>query len=449
MGSFYAFGLPGVCMGFTFVFREIGMKRTAVASLLVLALLAAPAAFAGDGHTLHGVGAVNSSMGGAGVALPIDTLGGLLLNPALATEQDGSHFAFSAEYNTATNAVSSTVPTPVGPFSGKTDDFGDTALIPAFGWVHHTRGSNFAYGIGFLGLAGFGTDYPQDPSNPILSPQPHGFGRVYSNYQLLKVPTVLAWKISDAFSFGLSLNAARATLEADPAGFASPDCSGPAGPCYFPHVNGDSAWGYGAGVGLYYKVTPTFALGASYNSKTTFQSFLWHSAVADPGLPNYGANRKISLQLDLPAQAVVGLGWTPTNRFALAIDEKWIDYEDAAGFKDVLGFKNIKVEEAGLQYKATSKVALRLGYNHSEVPIPPDRTFLTVEVPAVFVNHYCVGLGVQATDNMTLDLAYYRVPNSTITGPFLGPTGPVPGTSVTTRSGMKSFVATFNFALPQ
>ncbi|HET9210234.1 MAG TPA: hypothetical protein VFR03_07540, partial [Thermoanaerobaculia bacterium] len=123
------------------------MKRTVVASLAVLALLAAPAAFAGNGHTLHGVGAVNSSMGGAGVALPIDTLGGLLLNPALATEQDGSRFAFSAEYNTATNAVSSSVATPFGTFSGKTEEAGDAALIPAFGWVHHTRGSNFAYGI--------------------------------------------------------------------------------------------------------------------------------------------------------------------------------------------------------------------------------------------------------------------------------------------------------------
>jgi long-chain fatty acid transport protein len=425
------------------------MNRTVVASLAALALLAAPAAFAGDGHTLHGVGAVNSSMGGAGVALGIDTLGGLLLNPALATQQDGSHFAFSAEYNTATNAVSSTVPTPIGPFSGKTEDFGDSALIPAFGWVHHTRGSNFAYGIGFLGLAGFGTDYPQDPSNPILAPQPRGFGRVYSNYQLLKVPTVLAWQLSDAFSFGLSLNVARATLEADPAGFANPDCSGPAGPCYFPRVNGDSAWGYGLGVGIHYKLSPSFALGASYNAKTTFQKFVWHSGGANPGLPTFGVNRKISLQLDLPAQAVVGLGWTPNDRLAVGVDGKWIDYENAAGFKDALGFKNIKVYEAGVQYKATGKLALRAGYNHAEVPIPAARTFLTVEVPAVFVNHYCVGLGFHATDNMTLDLAYYRVPNSTITGPFLGPTGPVPGTSVTTRSGMKSVVATFNFALPQ
>jgi long-chain fatty acid transport protein len=424
------------------------MNRKVFAPLLGLTLLAAPAAYAGNGHTLHGVGAVNSSMGGVGVALPIDTLGGLLLNPALATQQDGSHFAFSAENNTGTNAVSSSVQTPVGTFSGKTEDFGDTALIPAFGWVHHTRGSNFAYGIGFLGLAGFGTDYPQTSTNPILSPQPRGFGRVYSSYQLLKVPTVLAWKLSDAFSFGVSLNVARATLEANPAGFANPDCSGPQGPCYFPSVNGDSAWGYGAGVGIHYKLSPSFALGASYNSKTTFQDFVWHTGGANPGLPSYGVNRKITLQLDLPAQAVVGLGWTPTEKLSVGIDGKWINYENAAGFKDVLGFEDIMVGEIGLQYKATDRFAVRAGYNHSEVPIPAERTFLTVEVPAVFVNHYCVGLGFRATDALTLDLAYYQVPNSSITGPFLGPTGPVPGTSVTTRSGMKSVVATFNFALP-
>ena len=424
------------------------MNRKVFAPLLGLTLLAAPAAYAGNGHTLHGVGAVNSSMGGVGVALPIDTLGGLLLNPALATQQDGSHFAFSAENNTGTNAVSSSVQTPVGTFRGTTEDFGDTALIPAFGWVHHTRGSNFAYGIGFLGLAGFGTDYPQTSTNPILSPQPRGFGRVYSSYQLLKVPTVLAWKLSDAFSFGVSLNVARATLEANPAGFANPDCSGPQGPCYFPSVNGDSAWGYGAGVGIHYKLSPSFALGASYNSKTTFQDFVWHTGGANPGLPSYGANRKITLQLDLPAQAVVGLGWTPTEKLSVGIDGKWINYENAAGFKDVLGFTDIMVGEIGLQYKATDRFAVRAGYNHSEVPIPAERTFLTVEVPAVFVNHYCVGLGFRATDALTLDLAYYQVPNSSITGPFLGPTGPVPGTSVTTRSGMKSFVATFNFALP-
>ena len=85
------------------------MDRKGFALFLALALMTAPAAWAGNGHTLHGIGAVNSSMGGAGVALPIDTLGGLLLNPALAVQMDGSRFAFSAEYNKAGNSVSSSV----------------------------------------------------------------------------------------------------------------------------------------------------------------------------------------------------------------------------------------------------------------------------------------------------------------------------------------------------
>jgi long-chain fatty acid transport protein len=425
------------------------MRRKSLVPLLALTLLATPAVWAGDGHTLHGVGAVNSSMGGAGVALPIDTLGGLLLNPALAVGQDGSHFAFSAEYNEAKNAVESSVQTPIGTFSGHTDEAGDRALIPAFGFVHHTRGSNFAYGIGFLGLAGFGADYPQDNHNPILAPQPQGFGRVYSNYQLLKVPTVLAWQLSDAFSFGLSLNAARATLTADPAGFASFDCSGPQGPCFVPHVNADSAWGYGAGVGIRYKLTQTLALGASYNTKTKFQAFEWNSAVSNPNLPTFGQARKIKLQLDMPAVAIVGLGWTPTDRLAVALDEKLINYESTAGFSDVLGFKNIKVTELGLQYRATDSVTLRGGYNKSQNPIPADRTFFTIETPAIFKTHYCGGIGLKVSDILSLDAAYYHVPQNKITGPIFGPTGPVPGATVSTLMAMDSVVVTFNFALPQ
>jgi len=425
------------------------MNRKAFAPLLGLALLAAPAAYAGDGHTLHGVGAVNSAMGGAGVALPIDTIGGLLLNPALATQMDGSHFAFSAEYNQAKNSVSSSVVTPFGTFSGRTNDAGDRAVIPAFGFTHHTPGSNFAYGVGFLGLAGFGTDYPASTTNPLLSPQPNGFGRVYSSYSLLKIPTVLAWKLSDSFSFGLSLNAAYATLTANPAGFASPDCSGPQGPCYFPSVNADSAWGYGAGFGIQYKLSPSLALGASYNTKTKFQEFQWHSTAANPHLANFGTDRKIRQEIDMPAVGIVGLGWTPTDRLAVAVDGKWIDYESAAGFKDTLGFKNIKVGEIGLQYKATERLALRAGYNHSQNPVPADRTFFTVEVPAIFIDHYCAGLGYQATRSLHLDAAYYHVPRNSITGNFYGPQGAVFGTSVTTAMAMDSVVLTFNFALPE
>jgi long-chain fatty acid transport protein len=418
------------------------MKRKGCALLLFL-LLATPAAHAGNGHNLHGIGAVNSSMGGAGVALPIDPLGALLLNPALLADLDGSRFAFSAEYNTQKNAVASRV----GPFSGRTEDDSDPAVVPAFGWTQHKRGSRFGYGVGFLGLAGFGVDYPQDPTNPILAPQPNGFGRVFSNYQLMKIPAVLAWRLSDNFSFGLSLNTARATLTANPAGFAAPDCSGPRGPCFFPRVDADSAWGFGLGIGAYYKLSDAFAFGLSYNTETDFEDFDWNSAVANPGLPTFGVNRKITLQLNSPAVLVAGIGWTPNSRLAIGIDGKWINYEDTEGFKDVLGFKDITVFDAGVQWQATDKFTLRAGYNVAENAIPEERTFLTVAVPAIFEDRVAVGAGIRVNQSLMLDAAYYHVFENKITGPFLGPTGPVPGTSVTTEMAMDSVVLTFSFSL--
>lgn len=414
-------------------------------ALLAAALtLTALPAWAGNGHVLHGIGATNSAMGGAGVALPNDALGALHLNPALLADLEGSHFEFSAEYNKAKNAVESSA----GPFSGRTEEAGDTALVPAFGFTHKKDGSNFAYGVGFLGMAGFGADYPQDSTNPLLAPQPQGFGRVYSNYQLMRVPNALAWKINDSLSLGVALNVARAALTANPAGFAAPDCSGPAGPCFVPSVNQDSAWGFGASVGIRYAINPTFAIGAAYNSEIDFDEFVWNTAHANPGLPNFGTARKIELQLNFPATYTAGIAITPGDRLAIALDGKLITYEDTEGFAEVLGFEDINVIALGVQYKATDRFTLRAGYNKSDNPIPAERTFFTVATPAIFEDHYTLGIGVQATDNMQLNVTYYEVPENRISGPFVSPViGPVPGTRVTTEMAMESIVATFSFHL--
>ena len=412
-------------------------------ALLAAALtLTALPAWAGNGHVLHGIGATNSAMGGAGVALPNDALGALHLNPALLADLEGSNFEFSAEYNKAKNAVESSV----GPFSGRTEEAGDTALVPAFGFTNKKDGSKLAFGMGFLGMAGFGADYPQDSTNPLLAPQPQGFGRVYSNYQLMRVPNALAWKINDSLSVGIALNVARAALTANPAGFAAPDCSGPAGPCFVPSVNSDSAWGFGASVGLRYAINPTFAIGAAYNSEVDFEEFEWNTAHANPGLPNFGTNRKVELQLNFPATFTAGIAITPGDRLAIALDGKLITYEDTEGFAETLGFEDINVIALGVQYKATDRFTLRAGYNKSDNPIPAERTFFTVATPAIFEDHYTLGVGIQATDNMQLNLTYYQVPENRISGPFVSPViGPVPGTRVTTEMAMESVVATFSF----
>lgn len=421
-------------------------KLQGPALLLAALLLAGAPAWAANGHLLHGVGAVNSAMGGAGVALPNDALGALNLNPALLTQMDGSKFEFSAEYNDAKNALESSVQTPVGTFSGRTKDSGDRSVIPAFGFTVHKPQTPFAFGVGFLGLAGFGVDYAQDSTNPLLAPQPRGFGRVYSNYQLLKIPVVAAYQVSPSLSIGASFNAGHATLTADPAGFATPDCAGPNN-CVFPRVNNDSSFGWGLGVGVLYKVNPMLNLGLSYSTEQKFQEFTWNTTVANTSLPSYGTARKVKFTLNAPPILVAGLAFKPTDRISIALDGKWINYERTDGFKDTLGFKDMKVVGLGLQFQATDTITLRVGGNHGNSPIDKSNVFSTVPVPAVFENRITAGFGQKVTDSLTLNLGYYHVFKNRVSGPFLTPAGPAPGTRVTTEMEMDAVVATFSFSL--
>jgi long-chain fatty acid transport protein len=420
------------------------MSRTKGFALLLAATLAAAPAWAGNGNALHGIGAVNSSMGGAGGGLPNDALGALNLNPALLTQLDGHKMEFAAELVNDDITVSSRV----GPFSGSTEHTADPALIPAFGFTVHHPGSKVAFGVGFLGLAGFGADFPQDSTNPIFAPQPFGFGRVYSSYALMKVPTVVSYQVNDNLSIGGALIVGRASLTANPAGFTTPDCTNK-GVCFVPSVNTDSAWGYGAQVGLLYKVNPMFNVGLSYQSEMEFEDFEWNSAVSNPALPTFGTARKVKLQVNNPANAVLGLGITPSDRLKIALDAKWMGFKNTAGFGDKLGWQDIMIYDVGVQFQALPRLALRAGYNHGENAIPDAATFLNIESPAVFTDHVTAGLGIGVLPDLTLNLLYYRALSTTITGPFLSPvTGPVPGTQVSTEMKIQSVGATFSFTLP-
>jgi long-chain fatty acid transport protein len=451
--------MPGCCLGAP---RRCASRiqpgralRLLAAAALVAWVAAAtpPPAAAGNGHFLHGVGAVNDALGGAGVAFPNDALGALNLNPALLARLDGYQFQFSLENVGQDNAVESRV----GPFSGRTEDEGDDAAVPAFGWTRHKQDSRLAYGMGFLGLAGFSVDYPQDSTNPIFAPQPIGLGRLYSSYQYMKIPFAVAYRVNDRLSLGVSLNLARAVLAGDPVGFAAPDCS--AGfVCFFPRLDSDSAMGRGVTVGVHYQATPQFAFGGSYASETKFEDFEWNSTVANPNLPTFGTARKIKFELGAPAVAAVGLAWTPTSQLGLALDAKRIFYSSTPGFGDSgidpatgairgPGWEDIDVFALGIQYAATPKITLRGGYNKADNPIPDAQTFFSLFAPGIFEDHGTAGLGFQATESMRLDLAYYRAFKNEASGPLFSLAGPIPGASVQQEIALESIVLTVSFQL--
>jgi len=427
----------------------------ALAALAAVFVVASPAA-AGNGHFIHGVGAVQSSMGGVGVALPVGTLGALYMNPAMLAEVEGHEFGFSIELVDSKPEVESEVQTPFGPFVGRTENQSDVAVIPSFGWARGIGGGRrVALAMGVLSLAGFGTDYPQDSTNPILLPQPAGFGGVYSSYRFMKIPFAVAWRPADGIALGVSLNAGWASLAAQPFGATAPDCSGPTR-CFFPDVSEDSAFGYGVQLGALWTPAPAWSFGASYASEQKFEDFSWNSQVANPGLPSFGTGRQVRFGLDVPQTFAAGIGWTPSERFRAGLDGRWIGYSDTEGFESGfgpdgvargLGWEDIVIVALGAEYLATPRLALRAGWNRSESAVPDASAFLNVGSPAVFEDHLTLGLGWQLSPGWTVDLGFYRGFESDVTGSFLTPAGPVPGTRVTNEMEVDSGLATITFRM--
>lgn len=427
----------------------------AAAAALSSALVAPPAA-AGNGHFLHASGAIHSALGGVGTALPAaGTLGALYLNPALIAAGPGGHsFELGVELADSDPEIASSVQTPFGTFSGTTKDDGDLAMIPAFGWSRGTDGgTRTAFAMGVLALAGFGTEYRQDPTNPILAPQPQGFGAVYSGYRFVKLPLAAAWQVTPELALGVALNGGYASLSATPFGGTAPDCSSPTS-CFFPSLPEDSSFGFGIQAGLYWTPTPTWGFGVAYSSEQQFEEFQWHTTHANPGRPDFGTGRTVEFELNVPQTVSAGIGFTPNDRLSIGLDGRWIDYDGTEGFGSGftptgavvgLGWEDIVVLAIGAEYRVGRSLALRGGWNRSEAAVDEDSVFFNVGSPALFEDHLTLGLGLRLYEQLELNLAAYRAFENEVSGQFQSPFGPVPGTSVTNRMKVDSALMSLRF----
>lgn len=412
-----------------------------------------------DGHFLHGVGAVNSAMGGAGVASPQDLLGAFYVNPAGLMAFEATRVDLGFELFRPDRELSSSA----GPMSGSTKSSSSFVPIPAFGFSTRLANRNVVVGLGGFGVGGFGVNYPVDPANPILAPRPFGFGQIYSNFQLLKITPAIAAAVGDRLWLGFSANIDWASLAVDPFPAASPAADpGPDGKpgtrddraFYSTAAASDGAFGMGFQAGLIYKAAENISVGASYTSKQLFHDFIYNSSFANPNLPNFGLPRTIRFALDLPAVTSAGVAFRPNPSLLLAGDFRYIQYENTDGFREsgfapdgrVLGFgwKNIPVVAAGAQLQTSKRSTLRFGYNYAGNPIPDDLSMFNAPAPAIVQHHATVGAGFNVTSTVALNAGYYHAFRNSITGPFQTPGGPAPGTSVTNSLQENSFLLQFS-----
>ena len=414
---------------------------------LVLLLFAAGPVRATDGHFLHGVGAVNSAMGGAGVAANHDLLGSFYLNPAGILGENGTRISLGFEMFKPDRTVTSTF----GGFTGSTKSESEFVPIPAFGFAAPVS-ERVSIGVGLLGIGGFGVNYPADPTNPYLAPRPQGFGQVASNFQFMKISPTLAFQVTDALVLGASMNLDWASLSVDPMPVARPAVDPGSGTAYYSRATAtDGAFGFGFQAGLLYDATDVLRVGLSYTSPQWFDDFKFNAVWENPELENFQSPRRISFGLDVPAVYAGGLA-AEFDRVLWTGDVRYLTYSSTDGFSDSgfnpdgsvrgFGWEDIMVVATGVQFNVGEALALRGGYNFTENPITPEQSAVNVPAPGIVQHHATLGLGYRF-GALSIDAGYYRAFTNDVTGVMM-----TPGGELTVKNEMfeDSFLLTFSFA---
>ncbi len=390
---------------------------------ILIAIILSTATFlsAQTGHILQGNGAVNFSMGGVATGQALDVAGVLNWNPAGITAFDQTKLSVSAGLFFSSPEVSSTVPTPNGPFSGTTADDKGNSIIPSVAVVFGNADSKHRFGLHAFGVSGFGVDYPMSNNNPITLPQSDGgFGHVYSNYQLLQVGATYAYQLSDQFSIGLAPLFDYSALEVRPNPLASPSLT-----LGYPESDNASALGFGFQAGLYFQSESGFKAGASYKSTQFFK---------DLSLKNTYLNGSeaptVDFNMDFPAIISVGLGYS-NDMLDIGVDYRYIDYANTDGFSATgwtqtasvagFGWQSISVLSAGLQFKGIAKLPVRLGYTYSQNPLQTETAFFSTSAPAIIQNAVQAGIGYEAGERMTINLGFHYGFAGEISGQLLSP----------------------------
>jgi long-chain fatty acid transport protein len=385
-----------------------------------------------QGAMLHGIGPVNSSMGGAGVALPNESLGALMFNPALIAGFEGNQVSFSTEFFMDSIRIDTTLfednPLFDGPRTGRMVPDRQLAVVPAFGYMMRKPGGKMALGFGVLGIAGFGVDYHQDDDSILFSQPPFGFGRIFTDYRNIKIPLALAYQVTPKLAVGASANLYIGEFAVAPLPYKEFDTS-VFGARFYPEAGRlDKSWAVSGQLGFHYQHSPKMSVGASLTLPQNFEPYAWNSTKADPTSRDFGRARRLDFDLDGPMIVTFGTALKPNAKTQIALDGQFTKYKGVEGFGSPggvvdrivypFGWRNVWTVKVGLQREVGQKLIARLGYNYSQMPLRKEVVLTATGAPATFQHHFCAGAGIKLFPFLTAESAFYFVPREHLVGPF-------------------------------
>lgn len=393
-----------------------------VVSMAAVGLMLSPLAQATDGYFPTGYGAKNEAMGGAGIALPMDSIAAAN-NPAgmvmVGDHMDVGLIWFKPNRSAEVTGNCLNPPTCTATINGTYDGNGKSNFfIPSFGY-NKMINADTSVGVSVFGNGGMNTQYDTNPLTNI-----GGSGAMGINLEQLFIAPTWSKKYSATNAVGVALNLAYQRFSAtglQP--FDTTTNGNSTAPGSVTNNGTDTATGYGIRLGWTGEVKPNVTLGATYQSKTKMGKFGKYSGLfAEQG------------GFDIPSNYGIGVALKATPTTTVAFDVQRTNYADVASVDNALvlptklgastgagfGWQNITAFKLGVSHAYNSAFTIRAGLNHCDQPIPNSQTFFNVLAPGVVQNHLSLGGTWQLANKSEVTVAYVHAFKQTVNGSSSG-----------------------------
>lgn len=178
---------------------------------------------------------------------------------------------------------------------------------------------------------------------------------------------------------------------------------------------------YGFNAGVMMKMGEQFSAGISYRSKMEAQVEGGTVEIDRPEALSayFPSETKFDGMLPLPANFNIGVAWTPIEKFMIAVDVNFVQWEaydslifdfadadETPLFQDSHNprlYSNTMIYRIGASYQLKDEITVRLGAYYDETPIDDD--YLSPETPGTNKTGIAGGLTIKPMENLDIDVS--------------------------------------------
>ncbi len=400
------------------------MKQTGKTARLIVTvalIVFASISLSANGLNLNGVGSKAIAMGGAFIG-QADDYSAIFWNPAGLTQMKNAGISLFI-----TDLIpSGTYTFPRYGIDAKTK----SAMYPS-GAIGYFKPINDKLVIGIAAYVPSGTGAKWDGEELKLLAK----GAVYkweSFMAVVSVSPVIAYKVSDTFSLGATLNLDYGMMKIKRPGVGQ-------------YTEDISGFAFGATIGALIKPVDRLGIGLTLRTPTKVK-FSGDAEMASASAYGLSTTSDAEREATWPLWFGLGISFKATDKLTLNADAQYtnwkkidtigITYDDAvwqsmkshallgAAFNNdfVLNWKNATQLRFGAEYAVSEKLALRAGYYYDPSPSPAET--LNILLPEVTYNVITAGLGYKA-EKLTIDFCLEYLMGKDQESPL---TGKMPGT---------------------